>query len=84
MNGAVDFVQFGAANPQLNQSFTGKFVLGGDGTGGGSAGNALQIVTSNSDPATVNFRVYAISNTSFIIVCVDKNRVALGPLTQQQ
>jgi hypothetical protein len=84
MNGAVDFVQFGAANPQLNQSFTGKFVLGGDGTGGGSAGNVLQIVTSNSDPATVNFRVYAISNTSFIIVCVDKNRVALGPLTQQQ
>jgi hypothetical protein len=83
MNGAVDYVQFGTAL-QLDQSFTGKIAIAGDGTGGGSGANTMQIVTSNATPATANFHVYAISNTSFIIVGVDNSRVVLGPMIAQQ
>jgi len=84
MNGDVDFVQFGFANPQLNQSFTGTFTLNGSGTGGGTAGNSFTLNTTNSSPSTANFRAYAISNTSFVIVGLNTGRVVLGPLVQQQ
>ena len=83
-NGDVDYLQFGFANPQLNQSFTGALTINGSGTGGGAAGNTLQITTSNANPSKADFRVYAISNTSFIIVGVDSGREILGPLTLQQ
>jgi len=84
MNGDVDFVQFGFANPQLDQSFTGTLTLNGAGTGGGTAGNAFTFNTTNSSPSTANFRAYAISNTSFVIVGLNTGRVVLGPLVLQQ
>jgi hypothetical protein len=83
-NGSVDFVQFGVKNPHVDQGLTGTFTLSGTGTGGGTAGNTLQLTASNAITSTANFRVYAISNSNFVIVCTDNNRVVIGPMQLQQ
>jgi hypothetical protein len=83
-NGVVDFVQFGVKNPHTDQGLTGTFTLNGTGTGGGTAASTLQLVSSNADAPTANFHVYAISNTSFILVGVDTTRQVIGPLQLQQ
>ena len=68
----------------LNIAFNGTFMLNGDGTGGGSSGNTLQIVTHQTVSGKFNFRVYATSPGNFIIVGTDNGRVVIGPLVEQQ
>ena len=83
-NGDLDLAELGAGRIFEDVAMTGTFTLMGDGTGGGAAGNTLQIVSSEPFAVTVNFRVYAISNTSFVIVSTDPGRTVIGPLTLQQ
>ncbi len=82
-NGVVDFAELGVGKVFLNVPFNGTFTLNGDGTGGGSGGNTLQIVTQQAVSGTFNFRVYATSPGSFVIVGIDNGRVVIGPLTEQ-
>jgi len=83
-NGDVDFAELGVGKIYLNIAFNGTLTINGTGTGGGAAGNTFQIVTEQTVSGTFNFRAYAISNTSFIIVGIDNGRVVVGPLTLQQ
>jgi hypothetical protein len=83
-NGVVDFAELGVGKEFLNIAFNGTFTLNGDGTGGGSSGNTLQIVTEQADSGKFNFRVYATSPGNFIIVGTDTGRVVIGPLIEQQ
>jgi hypothetical protein len=83
-NGDLDLAELGAGRIFENVVFSGSLTPMGNGTGGGTAGNTLQIVSQEPFSATINFRAYAISNTSFIIVSVDSNRTVIGPLTLQQ
>jgi hypothetical protein len=83
-NGVVDFAELGAGKVFLDIAFNGTFMLNGDGTGGGSSGNTLQIVTQQTVSGKFNFRVYATSPGNFIIVGTDNGRVVIGPLVEQQ
>jgi hypothetical protein len=83
-NGVVDFAELGVGKVFLNIAFNGTFTLNGDGTGGGSSGNTLQIVTQQTVSGKFNFRVYATSPGNFIIVGTDTGRVVIGPLLEQQ
>jgi hypothetical protein len=83
-NGVVDFAELGVGEVFLNIAFNGTFTLNGDGTGGGSGGNTMQIVTQQTVSGKFNFRVYATSPGNFIIVGVDTGRVVIGPLIEQQ
>jgi hypothetical protein len=82
-NGVVDFAELGVGKVFLNVPFNGTLTINGDGTGGGSSGNTLQIVTQQAVSGTFNFRVYATSPGNFVLVGVDNGRVVLGPLTEQ-
>jgi hypothetical protein len=84
MNGALDLAELGEGQVFLNVAFNGTIMVSGDGTGGGAQANTLQIVISSPFAQTVNFHVYAISNTNFIIVGTDNGRVVFGPLMTQQ
>jgi hypothetical protein len=83
-NGDVDFAELGAGKIFTDIAFNGNLTVTGGGTGGGSAGNTLQIVTEQVVPGTFNFHAYATSDTNLIIVGVDNGRVVVGPLVKQQ
>jgi hypothetical protein len=83
-NGVVDFAELGVGKVFLNIAFNGTLTLNGDGTGGGSSGNTLQIVTEQTASSKINFRAYATTPGNFIIVGIDNGRVVIGPLVAQQ
>jgi hypothetical protein len=83
-NGVVDFAELGAGKVFLNIAFNGTFTLNGDGSGGGTNGNTLQIVTEQTVSSKINFRAYATTPGNFIIVGIDNGRVVIGPLIAQQ
>jgi hypothetical protein len=83
-NGDLDLAELGAGDIFLNVAFNGNLTINGTGTGGGTSGNTFQFTTETAVQATYNFRAYAISNTSFIIVGTDNGRVDIGPLNLQQ
>jgi hypothetical protein len=83
-NGDLDLAELGAGDIFLNVAFNGNLTVNGTGTGGGTSGNTFQFTTETTVQSTYNFRAYAISNTSFIIVGTDTGRVDIGPLNLQQ
>jgi hypothetical protein len=83
-NGVVDFAELGAGKVFLNIAFNGTFTLNGDGSGGGTNGNTLQIVTEQTVSSKIDFRAYATTPGNFIIVGIDNGRVVIGPLIAQQ
>jgi hypothetical protein len=83
-NGDLDLAELGAGRIYTDVASSGMLTIMGDGTGGGTAGNTLQIISDEPFSATINFRVYAISNTRFVIVSIDPGRTVIGPLVKQQ
>jgi hypothetical protein len=83
-NGDLDLAELGEGKVDLNVALNGTITINGSGTGGGSTANTLQLVVSSPFSQTINFHVYAISNTNFMIVGTDSGRVVMGPLVLQQ
>ena len=83
-NGVVDFIELGDLKAFSDVRVNGFLTLQGNGTLGGTQGNALQLTTSQAASTTFNFRAYLVDNNTIILVGVDDNRTVIGTALRQQ
>ena len=83
-NGVVDFTELGDGKIFFDIPVTGLLTLQGDGSLGGSQGNAMQLTTSQAVPSTFNFRAYLINNDAIVLVGVDSQHVVIGTAIRQR
>jgi hypothetical protein len=86
LTGAADIFQFTALAAQTNVVVGGSVMIGGDGTGGSGARNAMTVRLTSSSSTTVNFVVYFV-NPQLAFFANDSqstNRIVAGVLKAQQ
>jgi hypothetical protein len=83
-SGVMDFTELGDGKIFTNIPVNGFLALQGDGSLGGTQGNALQLTTVQNVSSTFNFRAYLIDNNTIIIMGVDSQHVAIGTAIRQR
>jgi hypothetical protein len=82
--GVLDFTELGDGKIFIDIPANGLLTLQGDGTLGGTQGNALQLTTAQTPSTTFNFRAYLVNANTIILVGVDSGRVVIGTAVRQQ
>jgi hypothetical protein len=85
LTGAADIFQFTALAAQTNVIVGGSVMIGGDGTGGSGARNAMTVMLTSSSSTTVNFVVYFVNPQLAFIANNNQttNRIVVGVLKAQ-
>ena len=83
-NGVVDFTELGDGKIFTDVPVNGLITLQGDGTLGGTQGNAFQLTTAQTVSTTFNFRAYLIDGNTILFVGVDNGRTVIGTAIRQQ